>query len=221
MTATARGLLQATTRELAPDPQANPFVPLVERGEAPPQALARLALEQQWVIPADRRAFQHLAERADPASAAFFTALATGEELAARHLTAFARACGATEEHSRAHVPLAGCQAYPAYVSWLALNAAPADVVLALTANFSTWGDYCARIAAALRTHYGFGDDACAFFDFFAEPAPDLDDRATAAVQAALDAGALSTGLAHTYGTLLQKFESMFWQAVGQPARNL
>jgi hypothetical protein len=30
------------------------------------------------VIPAGRRSFEHVAQRADPASAAFFTALATG-----------------------------------------------------------------------------------------------------------------------------------------------
>ncbi|MGW7526999.1 thiaminase II/PqqC family protein [Streptomyces sp. NPDC054783] len=216
MTATARDLLETTTRALAPDPVANPFVPRVERGEAPPGALARLALEQQWVIPADRRSFEHLAGHADPASAAYFTTLATGEELAAAHLEGFARACGVTEERARTYVPLAGCQAYPAYVSWLALNASPADVVVALTANFSAWGDYCARIARGLRTHYGFGDAACAFFDFFAQPAPDLDEQATAAVQAALDTGALTADRAHTYGSLLQMYEGMFWLTVGQ-----
>ncbi|MGV4982152.1 transcriptional regulator [Streptomyces sp. NRAIS4] len=216
MTATAEDLLQTTTRALAPDPGANPFVPLAESGEAPPENLARLALEQQWVIPADRRAFHHLAQRADPAPAAFFTTLATGEELAARHLTAFARACGVTDEHARTYVPLAGCQAYPAYVSWLALNASPADVVLALTANFSAWGGYCARIATALRTHYGFTDESCAFFDFFAEPSPDLDEQAATAVQAALDTGTLDTNNAHTYGSLLQTYEGMFWSTVAR-----
>ncbi|KUN06214.1 transcriptional regulator [Streptomyces yokosukanensis] len=218
MTATAGDLLQRTTGALAPDPTANPVVPLVERGEAPTRTLATLALEQQWVIPADRRSFEHLAQRADPASAAFFTSLATGEELASAHLEAFARACGVREDHSRAYVPLAGCQAYPAYVSWLALNASPADVVLALTANFSAWGGYCARIATGLRTHYGFGDDACAFFDFFAAPAPELERQATEAVQAGLDDGSLDTAGAHTYGVLLQTYESMFWQTVWQPA---
>ncbi|MEV6051964.1 transcriptional regulator [Streptomyces sp. NPDC052107] len=215
MAQSAEDLLETTTRALAPDPVANPFVPLVERGEAAPRTLARLALEQQWVIPADRRSFEYLAQRADPASAAFFTTLATGEELAARHLTAFSRACGVTEDRSRTYVPLAGCQAYPAHVSWPALNAAPADVVLALTANFSAWGDYCARIATGLRTHYGFTDESCAFFDFFAEPAPDLDGQATAAVQAALDAGTLDTNGAHTYGSLLQAYEGMFWTSLG------
>ncbi|KOV57135.1 transcriptional regulator [Streptomyces sp. MMG1121] len=215
MTVTAGKLLETTTGALAPDPAANPFVPLVERGEAALEALARLALEQRWVIPADRRAFQYLAERAEPAAAACFTSLATGEELAATHLDAFARACGVTPERSRAYVPLPGCQAYPAYVSWLALNAAPADVVLALTANFSAWGGYCDRLAKGLRTHYGFEDEACAFFDFFAAPAPRLDQQATAAVQAGLDGGALDTDLAHTYGTLLQSYESMFWATLG------
>ncbi|MER5542663.1 transcriptional regulator [Streptomyces sp. NPDC002589] len=226
MTATAGDLLQTTTRALAPDPpplsaslerghpQANPVVPLVERGAAPPRTLARLALEQQWVIPADRRSFEHLAQRSGPAAAAVFTTLATGEERAGTHLEAFARAAGVTADHSRAYLPLPGCQAYPAYVSWLALNADPADAVLALTANFSAWGGYCARIATGLRTHYGFGDEACAFFDFFAEPSPDLDEQATAAVQAGLDSGTLHTNSAHTYGTLLQTYESMFWAAL-------
>ncbi|GHE02763.1 hypothetical protein [Streptomyces alanosinicus] len=102
----------------------------------------------------------------------------------------------------------------PRHVSWLALNASPADVVLALTANFSAWGGYCARIATGLRTHYGFGDEACAFFDFFAEPAPDLDAQAASAVQAGLDSGTLDPDSAHTYGTLLQKYESMFWSTL-------
>ncbi|MEU9478677.1 transcriptional regulator [Streptomyces sp. NPDC048191] len=218
MTATARDLLLGITRALAAEPQVNAFVPLVESGGAAPEALARLALEQQWVIPADRRSFQHLAQRADPASAAFFTTLAAGEELAARHLTAFARACGVTAERARTYVPLAGCQAYPAYVSWLALNASPVDVVPALTANFSAWGGYCARIAAGLRTHYGFTDESCAFFDFFAAPAPELDRQATTAVQAGLDTGTLTTDSAHTYGSLLQAYEGMFWASLGLPA---
>ncbi|MEV6113778.1 transcriptional regulator [Streptomyces sp. NPDC052109] len=205
MTASAGDLLRTTTGALAPDPEANAFVPLVESGEASPRALARLALEQRWVIPADRRSFEHLARRADPAPAAFFTTLATGEELAARHLTAFARGCGVTGERARTYVPLAGCQAYPAYVSWLAL-----------VANFSAWGGYCARIAAGLRTHYGFTDESCAFFDFFAAPAPELDRQATEAVQAGLDTGTLDPDSAHTYGTLLQRYERMFWETVGQ-----
>ncbi|MFI6856562.1 transcriptional regulator [Streptomyces sp. NPDC050416] len=218
MTHPARDLLTTTTAELAPGPQSNPLVPRIARGEASRRTLAALALEQSWVIPADRRAFLHLAERsatADPEAAAFFRTLAEGEALAGQRLDAFARACGVDETGAASYEPLPGCQAYPAYVAWLALNASPADVVLALTANFSAWGGYCATIATALREQYGFTEEACAFFDFFAEPSPELDGMATAAVKAALDAGRLDKTRAHAYGRLLQTYEAMFWSTLG------
>jgi hypothetical protein len=217
MTHSARDLLRTTTAALAPDPEANPLVPRIAAGTASRATLAALALEQTWVIPADRGAFEHLAVRsaaAEPEAAAFFTTLAQGEALAGERLVAFVRACGAQEA---SYEPLPGCQAYPAYVAWLALNAAPADAVLALTANFSAWGGYCATIATALREHYGFTDEACAFFDFFAEPSPGLDRLATAAVEAALDAGRLDERRAHTYGRLLQTYEASFWSALDAP----
>ncbi|MFF9809423.1 transcriptional regulator [Streptomyces coeruleorubidus] len=219
MTHPARDLLATTTAELAPDPESNPLVPRIARGEASRRILAALALEQSWVIPADRRAFLHLAERSattGPEAAAYFTTLAEGEALARERLDAFARACGVDEAGAASYEPLPGCQAYPAYVAWLALNASPADVVLALTANFSAWGGYCATIAEALRDHYGFTDEACGFFDFFAEPSPELDRLATGAVQAALDAGRLDETRAHTYGRLLQVYEASFWSTLGQ-----
>lgn len=216
MTRTARDLLETTTRELAPDPRSNPLVPLIARGEADPAVLATLALEQRWVIPADRRAFLHLAERSDPESAAYFTALAEGERLAEHHLRPFTAACGVDEPQAAAYSPLPGCQSYPAYVAWLALNANPADAVLALSVNFSAWGTYCATIATALRTHYRFGDDFCAFFDFFAQPAPDLDRMATEAVQKALDAGRLDENRALGHARLLQAYEANFWAALGE-----
>ncbi|MFJ4276449.1 transcriptional regulator [Streptomyces massasporeus] len=217
MTHQARALLETTTATLAPDPQANPLVPRIADGTAPLTTLAALALEQTWVIPADRRAFEFLAARGeatDPRAAAFFTALAEGEALAGERLTAFTRACGVDEPGETSYEPLPGCQAYPGYVAWLALNASPADAVLALTANFSAWGGYCARIANALRERYGFTDEACAFFDFFAQPAPELDRLAVAAVQEALDTGRLDEERAHTYGRLLQTYEAMFWNAL-------
>ncbi|GAB2730392.1 transcriptional regulator [Streptomyces bullii] len=218
MRRTARELLATTTAQLAPDPQANRLVPLIARGAASRDTLAALALEQHGVIAADRRSFLHLAERAAadgaPQSAAFFRTLADGEALAAERLKSFAAACGVDGERAAAHDPLPGCQAYPAYVAWLALNASPPDAVLSLTANFSAWGGYCATIAEALRSHYGFSDEACGFFDFFAEPAPDVDEQATAAVQAGLDGGRLNEELARRYGRLLQTYEAMFWSAL-------
>ncbi|AZQ33146.1 transcriptional regulator [Streptomyces cyaneochromogenes] len=195
----------------------NPLVPLIAHGEANRATLATLALEQSRVIPADRLAFLHLAQRASPdapESAAFFTLLAEGEALAAERLGGFAAACGVSEGQAAAYEPLPGCQAYPAYVAWLALNAAPAEAVLALTVNFSTWGGYCATIAEGLRRHYGFTDEACAFFDFFAEPSPELDRKAAEALRAGRDAGQLDEERAHRYGRLLERYEAMFWETL-------
>ncbi|MEV5781556.1 transcriptional regulator [Streptomyces sp. NPDC048448] len=216
MARTARELLERTAGKLAPDPHANRLLPLIARGAAQRSTLTALALEQGHVIPADRRAFLHLAERPDtgPDGAAFFTELAEGEAVALGRLAAYADACGADEGRRAAYEPLAGCQSYPAYVAWLAMNGSPADVVLALTANFAAWGAYCGTIAEALRHHYGFDDEACGFFDHFAEPAPELRQRALAAVQEGLGADRIDEDRAHHHGRLLQAYETAFWHAL-------
>ncbi|QYX81651.1 thiaminase II/PqqC family protein [Streptomyces akebiae] len=220
MTRTAGELLEATTVRLAPDPGANPLLPLIASGTAGRGVLAALALEQRLVIAADLRSFRHLAGRSaveEPTCAPFFEMLAEGEAVAAGRLGAFAEACGADGERTAAYEPLPGCQAYPSYVARLALGAAPADVVLALSANFASWGGYCATISRALRDHYGFTDEARAFFDFCAESAPELEERARAAVQAGLDTGRISEKRARTYGRLLQSYEAMFWTTPARP----
>ncbi|WP_371551781.1 transcriptional regulator [Streptomyces sp. NBC_00554] len=216
MTRTASDLRGSITGKLAPDPHANRLLPLIARGAAQRSTLAALALEQRHVIAADRRAFLHLAQRPDagPESAAFFAMLAEGEALAEDRLGAYTAACGADEALAAAYEPLADCRSYPAYVAWLALNGSPADVVLALSANFAAWGGYCATIAEALRRHYGFEDEACGFFDFFAEPAPELERKALAAVQAGLDGGRVDEDEAYRYGRLLQGCEAKFWHAL-------
>ncbi|WP_149824050.1 transcriptional regulator [Streptomyces tailanensis] len=192
---------------------ANPLLPLITNGTAGRDTLAALAMEQRLVIAADLRSFRHLAERsaAEPDTAAFFAMLAEGEVVAGERLGAFTEACGVDEERSTAYEPLPGCQAYPSYVAWLALNASPADVVLALTANFATWGGYCTTIAKDLRQQYGFTDEAGGFFDFFAEPSPELEERARSAVRTGVEMGRINETLAHRYGRLLQSYESMFW----------
>lgn len=216
MARTADELRERTIRKLAPDPHANRLLPLIARGAARRSTLAALALEQRHVVAADRRAFLHLAERPDagPEDAAFFAMLAEGEALAQDRLGVYAVTCGADEERAPAYEPLADCRTYPAYVAWLALNGSPVDVVLALSANFASWGDYCATIADALRRHYGFADEACGFFDFFAAPAPELERRALAAVQAGIDAGRVAEDEALRYGRLLQGYEAKFWHAL-------
>ncbi|MFG3280896.1 transcriptional regulator [Streptomyces sp. NPDC048111] len=213
----ARELVAALTAALAPAADDHPLLPLIEAGAAPLPVLAGIALEQRHIIASDRRAFALLAERSGrgTACAAFFGTLAEGETTALERLGAYEEACGLTPVAIGEYLPRAGCQAYPAYVAWLALNGEPAGVALALTANFAAWGGCCGRIARALRTRYGFTDEACGFFDFFAAPAPDLERLAVAAVATGSD-DAHGEGVASGahYGRLLQSYESMFWTAL-------
>ncbi|MEU4347805.1 transcriptional regulator [Streptomyces sp. NPDC023838] len=217
MAGTARELVESVTAELAPAKDANRLAPQIATGSATVHALAALALEQRHVIASDLRAFAFLADRSagagNSACAEFFESLATGETLALERLDAYETACGLDADDLERYEPLAGCQAYPAYVAWLALNGEPSLVALALTANFAAWGGYCATVAEALRGRYGFPDEACGFFDFFAEPAPDLERQALAAVASGVHSDAETT-LARRYGRLLQSYEAMFWNTL-------
>ena len=218
MTASARELLESVRSELAPNEHENRLVALIAQGTAAREALAALAAEQHRIIPSDRRSFLVLASRStESAASAFFADLAQGEVLALEQLSRFATACGLGEQELREYEPRAGCQAYPSYVAWLALNGEPSDVVLAVVANFSAWGSYCAVVAQALREHYGFADADCGFFDFFAAPPPGGDEPALAAVRAGLDAGR-GSDRAREYGRLLQSYELMCWNTLAEPA---
>ncbi|MER7667257.1 hypothetical protein ABTY61_02180 [Kitasatospora sp. NPDC096128] len=76
------------------------------------------------------------------------------------------------------------------------------------------WGGYCATIAQALRRHHGFSDEACAFCDFSAQPAPELEQQAADALGPdPLDDHTLAT--AREYGLLLQAYEHLFRDALG------
>lgn len=214
MSASATELLARIRSELTMDEEHNRLVPAIAAGRAPRAAIGALAAEELRIVPSDRRSFLVLAARAgEPAGADFFAGLGQGENLALAKLPAMARAAGLDGGALREYRPLAGCQAYPAYVAWLALNADPAEVVLAVTANFAAWGSYCATLAGALRREYGFSDEACGFVDFFATPAPGLEEQAVAAIQAALDAGRRLSA-AREYGRLLQGYELMFWNTL-------
>jgi hypothetical protein len=210
----ARTLLDGIRDDITAGAAVNPLVEAVSAGKAPVAAIAALAAEEWLIIPGDRRSFLTLAARAgDAAAVEFFAGLAQGENLAQPLLEPLAAAAGLGRDGLDGYAPRAGCQAYPAYVSWLALNAAPAQAALALAANFAAWGGYCAGLAAGLRRQYGFDDGACAFLDFFAGPGPDLDGQAVAVAQAALDRGE-DLGRARTYGRLLHDYETLFWRTL-------
>ncbi len=214
MTGSAEPVLAEMRAELAPGERDNRFVPLGATGQASVAAVAALAAEEYHIIPSDRRSFLVLAARSsEPAVGEFFAELAGGENLALATVPALAAASGMDADGLRSYQPQPGCQAYPAYVAWLALNADPADAALALVANFDAWGGYCAALGTALRGIYGYDDQACAFVDFFATPATELAEQALAIAQAQLDAGR-SLAAARRHGRALQHFELMFWNTL-------
>ena len=214
MTGLARELLASAREALSPAENDNRLVPLIASGQAPRSVFATIAAEESRIVRSDWRSFLTIAARCtEHNSRVLFTGLAAGEGLALTKLDTLARATGMDEAALRAYQAKAGCQAYPAYLAWLCLFGEPADVVIALIANFAAWGDYCAIIAAAMREHYGFDDQACGFFDFFATPMPEVEEQAVAAVQAGIDAGR-QTDEALTYGRLFQAYELMFWNTI-------
>ncbi|WP_018685076.1 hypothetical protein [Actinokineospora enzanensis] len=214
MTRSAKELLEKVQRELLPGEHDNRFVPLVASGAAPLSVLGALAAEQHRIINSDWRTFLTLAAQAvDPAAREVFSSLAQGEGISLVNLKDFAAACGLSEDDVLNYQPQPGCQAYPAYLAWLALNGSPRDALLAILANFAAWGGYCATISAGLREHYGFDEKGTAFFDFFAAPVPELEELYVVALQQALDDGwkpKTSIG----YGRLLQGYELMFWNTL-------
>jgi hypothetical protein len=197
--------------DTAGDPSVNPFVARVAEGSAPLTAIAALAAEESLIIPSDRRSFLTLAARCDDeAGADFFLTLAQGENLVLPMVAPLAAAAGMDREALVGYEPRGGCQAYPAFVAWLALNAEPAAVAVALVTNFAALGGYCAALAAALRERYAFGDEACAFLDFFATPAPELEEKAARAARGrSLDG-------AERYARLLHEYETGFWRTLAE-----
>jgi thiaminase len=210
----AQELVDGIRRELEAEGTRNRFVELVAAGKAPREQLAALASEELLIVPSDQRSFAILAARfPEPPSGGFFLGLAQGEATALSHLGAFAAALGLDPRDVAAYEPRAGCQAYPAYVAWLAVNGSRSQVATALLANLDAFGSYCARIAAGLREHYGLDDAAVAFFDFFASTPPGFRELALSVIQSGLDAGE-GAEAARPAARLLQSYELLFWETL-------
>jgi TENA/THI-4/PQQC family len=202
----AAELVAAVRDELAPVERRlaeHRYLAELEAGRVPLESLRAFAGEQRAIITSDRRSFEHLAQRfAQPPAGDLFREMAAGEAKALRLLEPFAAAVGLAAGYK----PLAGCQAYPAYVAWLALNAAPADVALAFLANLESWGHSCARMRDALRPRYG--TDSVSFFDFFAAPPAGFEERALALIETCEPATARQAA------RLLQAYELLYWDTL-------
>jgi thiaminase len=196
--------------------RAHPFLDRLEARQVPEERLRAFAAAQRQIVSSDRRSFAQLAARfPDGPAGEIFLSMAEGEGEALRRLQGFAAWLELDQEDLRSAPPVAGAQAYPAFVAWLALNGGRADVALAFLANLAAWGENCGRVAGALRSAYGAGEEAAAFFDFFASPPPGFEDRALAVIDAGLAAGE-SAAAALDATRLLQAYELSFWDAMAE-----
>jgi thiaminase len=217
---TSAGELVAQTRnELADVAEAirsHRFLELLRSRDVPRERLAAFAGAQHMIVSSDRRSFAVLAARFPGGLAGeFFLGMAEGEGVALRKLRGLSGWLGLTEAEVDGYEPQPGTQAYPAFVAWLALNGSRADVVLAFLTNLAVWGENCGAVAAALRDAYGADDDAVAFFDFFANPPPDVEARALAVLNEALATGD-SPVTARRASRLLQACELSFWDTLAE-----
>jgi thiaminase len=216
---TAGELVAQTQRELVETAEAirsHRFLERLRTRDVPDERLRTLAAQQHAIVTSDRRSFAQLAARFPSGLAGeFFLGMAEGEGVALDKLRGLADWLGMTDDELLAHEPHPGAQAYPAFVAWLALNGSRADVVLAFLANLAAWGENCGKVAAALRETYGAGNDAVAFFDFFASPPEDFEPRALEVLNEGLAAGD-SPVLARRATRLLQAYELSFWDALAE-----
>ncbi len=79
--------------------------------------------------------------------------------------------------------------------------------------NFATWGESCARMATALKRGYGLTEAEVRFFDLFAEPDRDFEERALEVVASGLEQGVPERRIARA-ARLLQGYELLYWDTL-------
>jgi hypothetical protein len=217
---TPRDLLASIRQEAATVMAENGFIPLAAAGDdLSRRPLAEFAAQQAQLLASDRRSYLHLASRfAHAPAGTFFAELADTARLGGEMLAAFTTAANADRAGVEPCEQLPGCQAYPSFVSWLALNSSAEDAALALAVSLDLWGRNFAAMARVLREAPSKGDTgATAFFDIFAMPSSYTDDQAVEVVQEAEDAGR-KAARAREYARTLAAYQSMWWTAVADQA---
>jgi hypothetical protein len=213
----AQRLIGEIRRELDPVEQAirrHPYLSALEAGRVRREDLTRFAGEQHHIIRSDLRSVALLVSRFGTTPCGpFFQAVLGGETAALAALGAFAAAVGMDGARLQAYEPVPGAHAYTAFMAWLALYGSEAEVAAGFLVNFGAWGANCGRMSRALRDRYGFTEEATAFFNLFAAPAPEFEGQAMAVV-----AGGLARGddprLVKRSSRLLQGYENLFWDTL-------
>lgn len=214
----ARQVVEAGRRAIAALDQRirnHPFLTALEEGRIPREGLALFAGQQRNIIESDLRSVAVIIGRTPSlASRDFLMGMLQGERAALAALEPFGKAIGGAGEAPAAE-PLPGAFAYSAYVTWLALFGTPAEFAGAFLVNLEAWGSNCGRMSRALQGRYGLPKDAVAFFDLFASAPPGFEEQGLAVVAEGLAQG-VPAGLIHRAARLLQGYELLYWDTMGQ-----
>lgn len=218
----ARRIVRELRDELAPveDQIRNvPFLTALEAGEVSNAQLEAFACEEFNIVNRDLSSNALLVSRfgASPSST-FFKGILDGEIIALQFIIDFSAALGLSKWNLDQCEPRAGAQAFPAYVASLAAFSNQADVAAAFLLNFPIFGENTGRMAEALqKPPYNFSAEDVAFFTFFATPVPTFDEEAIAVIAEGLRNGA-KPRLIKRSARLLQAYELLFWETVGEQA---
>jgi hypothetical protein len=197
----------------------HPYLADLEAGRIRREDLRIFAGEQYHIIRSDLRSAALLVNRFGVSpSGPFFEAVLSGEAAALEALRGFARAVGMDETLLDAYEPTPGCQAYPAFVAWLALYGSDAEVAAGFLVNFAAWGANCGRMGRALQGVYALTPADTRFFELFASPPPDFERGALAVVEAGLARGVEPRLIARA-ARLLQGYEQLYWDTLHGLAR--
>lgn len=220
--ADARQLVAEIRAQLEPVEQKlfdHPYLVALQEARISKEKLHLFAGEQYCIINSDLRSIALLLSRhAHLPSRDYLLRSLQGEAAARDALLAFARALEVSEADLQAYEPLPGCQAYPAYVAWVAVYASDADFAAAFLVNLPAWGANCGRMSAALKAKYGFSAEGVAFFDLFASPASEFESDSLRVIQDGLDRDIDPQSIRRA-ARLVQAYELMYWDTLHEASR--
>ncbi|WP_444900252.1 hypothetical protein ACJJIX_00965 [Microbulbifer sp. VAAC004] len=189
----------------------------LEKNELSMSVINAFALEQRLIIQSDLRnnalSLHRFGDSSSKVSNKFFYRLVVNEMSASEQLPALIQALNISESQIARYRPLAGAQAYPAYTTWLANYAQPAEIAAALLINFQSFGKNVGRMAKALKQHRGLSDSQLEFLINFSTLPSDFREQAIAIVAQGLASGVSESDI-ETRVRLIQAYESNFWSAL-------
>lgn len=202
----------------------HPFLEKVEQKKYSKRQMAILPKEEYYIVSTDLLSARHLMDRfGNGPSGPFFKDLVENEEFAKRNIVMLAEALGSSLSDVEEHEPDPYCQAYPSYFARLALHGSEAEVLVALSSNFSVWWSACKRIAVALENLYEVPKEATAFLNPLNEvPPPDtpFDELTVDALKRGLAQGVQEKDIIRV-ARIIQHYELVFWDALERAAESL